>query len=172
LKKQETSEAKMKKALSGPNDAATILHRAGIVLTQDEALVATPPIHGAIFWKGAAVVIAGLLLLLTLFQNLGFFLIFVGLLMLGLAYMTRRYLILAATNKRVFVRSGILYADMIELRYSQIESVEVGITPIGQAFGYGNVIVTGTGQRRIIVPFITDALRFRSMVNDILVKKE
>jgi hypothetical protein len=89
----------------------------------------------------------------------------------SLAYLTRRYLLLAATTKRIFIRSGILYADVIELRYTQIESVELGITPIGQIFNYGNIIVTGTGQRRVIVPFIANPLVFRTRVNDILVNK-
>ena len=53
----------------------------------------------------------------------------------------------------------------------QIESIELGINPIGQIFGYGSVIVTGTGQRRVIVPFIDNAIAFRKTVNDILVNK-
>jgi len=112
-----------------------------------------------------------MLLLPTLAMKLGVFLMFVGAVMLGLAHLTRSFLVLAATDKRIFVRSGILYADMIEMRYTQIESIELGITPIGQIFGYGNVIVTGTGQRRVIVPFITDAVTFRRKVNEILVNR-
>jgi hypothetical protein len=60
---------------------------------------------------------------------------------------------------------------MIELRYSQVESIEVGMTPIGQIFNYGNVIVTGTGQRRIIVPFVANAVSLRKKINDVLVNK-
>lgn len=161
----------MKQAISGPSDQERLANLAGITMTDDENLLALAIIHGAIYWKGVAVIIIGMLLLLTFAFSLGVFLIFVGAVMLGIAHLTRRYLLLAASDKRIFIRSGILYADMIEMRYAQIESIELGINPIGQIFGYGSVIVTGTGQRRVIVPFISNAIAFRKAVNDILVDK-
>lgn len=161
----------MKQAISHPDDMQTVLKLTGITLTDDETLVLVSRIHGAIYWKGVAIIIVGLLMLPFFLQNLGFMLLLVGAITLGLEHLTRKYLILAATDKRIFVRSGILYADMIELRYSQVESIELGIDLIGQIVGYGSVIVTGTGQRRIIVPFVSNAVDFRRRVNDILVNK-
>lgn len=172
MKKRGRCDPKMKQALGHSSDESRVLALAGVQLQPDESMVASSIIHPAIYWKGVAVAIFGFLLLFSgTFFNLGVLFLIVGGVMLTLAYMTRRFLLLAATDKRVLVRSGIVYADMIELRYAQIESVELGITPIGQIFGYGNVIVTGTGQRRIIVPFVTDALNFRSKVNDVMVNK-
>lgn len=161
----------MKHSIGGPSDQQRMANLAGITMTEDENFMTLARIHGAIYWKGVAVIIFGMLLLLTVAMNAGFFLIFVGVLMLVLAHLTRQYLILAASDKRIFIRSGILYADMIEMRYAQVESIELGINPIGQMFGYGSVIVTGTGQRRVIVPFIDNAIAFRKTVNDILVNK-
>ena len=163
----------MRKALSGPvTDQAELLRLAGITLGDDEALIAFAHIHAAIYWKSVAVMIFAIILAIGIpALGLGLFFLFVGLIMFVMAHLTRRYLILAATDKRVFVRSGWFYADMIELRYTQVESVELGIMPIGQIFGYGSVIVTGTGNRRIIVPYVTDAVQFRSKVNEILVNK-
>lgn len=161
----------MKKAISGSSDKERLASLAGITMTEDENFLAMARIHGAIYWKGVALAIFGMLLLLTFAFSLGVFLIFVGVVMLVIAHLTRRFLLLAASDKRIFIRSGILYADMIEMRYAQIESIELGINPIGQIFGYGSVIITGTGQRRVIVPFITNAIAFRKIVNDILVNK-
>ncbi|HEU4837788.1 MAG TPA: PH domain-containing protein [Micavibrio sp.] len=161
----------MKQSIGGPSDQERLANLAGITMTVDENFLRLARIHGAIYWKGVAVAIIGMLLLPTFAAALGGFLIFVGVLMLVIAHMTRQLLLLAATDKRIIIRSGILYADMIELRYSQIESIELGINPIGQIFGYGSVIVTGTGQRRVIVPFIDDAISFRKTVNDVLVDK-
>ena len=161
----------MKQALSGPSDQEKLANLAGISMTEDESLLTLARIHGAIYWTGVAIIIFGMLLLLTFAASLGLFLIFVGIVMLILAHLTRRYLLLAASDKRIFIRSGILYADMIEMRYGQIESIELGINPIGQIFGYGSVIITGTGQRRVIVPFISNAIAFRKIVNYILVDK-
>lgn len=162
----------MKQALSKPNDTETLFKRTGITLMEDERLVSVCSIHEAIYWKGVALLLVGIIMLPSFMQNLGILLMIVGGIMLGIAWLTRRFLILAATDKRIFMRSGIVYSDMVELRYSQVESVEVGMTPIGQIFNYANVIVTGTGQRRIIVPFIRDALTFRTRVNEVLVSKE
>lgn len=159
----------MKRAIG--SDAGNMLELAGVTLAEGERLVTTATIHEAIYWKGVVVAVFGILLIPSFAMQLGFFFIFVGLVMIGLAHLTRSYLVLAATDKRIFIRSGILYADMIELRYAQIESIELGITPIGQMFGYGSVIVTGTGQRRIIVPFVSGAIAFRQKINDILVNK-
>lgn len=162
----------MRQAIGSSTTKQDLLQLAGIKLQDDERMLAVCTIHKAIYWKAVAVALFAVLLLLTFtFFNLGILFLFVAAVMAALAYLTRRYLLLAATDKRLFIRSGILYADMIEMRYTQIESVELGITPIGQIFGYGNVIVTGTGQRRVIVPFIANAFDFRSKVNDILVNK-
>lgn len=163
----------MKTALSGPvTTQAELLRLAGITLGDDEAMIAFGHIHGAIYWKSVAALIFAIILAVGIpAPELGLFFALVGLIMFVMAHLTRRYLILAATDKRIFVRSGWFYADMVELRYAQVESIELGILPLGQILGYGSVIVTGTGQRRIIVPYITDAVQFRSKVNDILVNK-
>lgn len=161
----------MKQALSGTPAHDHLLKLAGITLTEDEKMVSSVTIHDAIYWKGVAVFIIGMFMLPGFTTTLGLFLIFVAMVMIGLAYLTQHYLVLAATNKRVFVRSGIFYADMIEMRYAQVESIELGISPIGQIFGYGSVIVTGTGQRRVIIPYVKRAIEFRVAVNDILVNK-
>ena len=163
----------MKKALSGPvRTQEELLRLAGITLGDGEALIAFAHIHAAVYWKAVAVWILAILLAVGFTAGtLGLFLAVVGAIMFVMAHLTRRFLILAATDKRVFVRSGWFYADMVELRYAQIESIELGIMPTGQIFNYGSVIVTGTGQRRIIVPFVADAVQFRSKVNDILVNK-
>lgn len=162
----------MRNALSGPvTNQADILRLAGITLGDDEALISFAHIHAAIYWKSVAVLMFAIFVMQAFAIELGLFFALVGGIMLVMAHLTRRYLILAATDKRIFVRSGWFYADMIELRYTQVESVELGIMPIGQIFGYGSVIVTGTGNRRIIVPYVTDAVQFRSKVNEILVNK-
>ncbi len=161
----------MKQAIGTDGDKTHALLLAGITLTEDEKLIETAVIHDGIYWKGVAVVVSGMLLLPSFAARLGIFLMFVGAILIGLAWLTQKYLILAASDKRIFIRSGVVYADMIEMRYAQVESIELGITPIGQIFGYGSVIVTGTGQRRIIVPFVTDAVLFRKRINDILVAR-
>lgn len=163
----------MKRALSGPvRTQEDLLRLAGITLGDDETLVSFAHIHAAIYWKSVAVLIFAILVAVGIpALGLGLFFLVVGLIMFSMAHLARRYLILAATDKRIFIRSGWFYADMIELRYAQVESIEVGIMPTGQIFSYGSVILTGTGQRRVIVPFVADAVQFRAKVNEILINK-
>ena len=143
----------------------------GMTLRDDEEVLFIGIVHPAIMWKAVAVLMLAVLMLLVA-VNLALFLGFVGVVMLIMATVTRRYLLLAATNYRILLRGGIVYADVIEMHYRQLESVETGATLIGQIFGYVNVIVSGTGNRRIMVPFMANGMAFKQIVNDILINQE
>ena len=161
----------MERALSSRNDKSRLQRLAGVTLRDGEEILAVCRIHGAIFWKSVAVLLVAIFFLIVAF-NLGVFLLIVAAIMFGIEFLTRHFLILAATNRRVLVRSGILYQDVIDLRYHQIETVELGAGPFAQMFGFANVIITGTGQRRMIVPYIADPMEFRDKVNGILLAEE
>ena len=91
----------MKQSIGGPSDQQRLANLAGITMTEDENFLRLARIHGAIYWKGVAVIVIGMLMLPTLATNAGFFLMFVGVLMLVVAHLTRQLLLLAATDKRV-----------------------------------------------------------------------
>ncbi len=153
------------------SDITRLKQLTAVELRDDEELLFVGVIHPAVMWKAIAVLIlAALCLLVTV--NLALFFAFVGVVMLIMASMTRQYLLLAATNHRILLRGGIVYADVIELHYRQLESVEVGATLIGQIFGYVNIIVTGSGNRRIMVPFVANGIAFKQIVNDLLIQQE
>lgn len=143
----------------------------GVRLQDDEEIMFIGVIHPAIMWKGIAVLFLAVIFLFVA-VNLALFFAFVGVVMLVMASLTQRYLLLAATNYRILMRGGIVYADVIEMHYPQLESVEIGATLIGQIFGYVNVIVTGAGNRRIMVPFIANGVTFKQIVNDRLIQQE
>ena len=67
------------------------------------------------------------------------------------------------TSNRVIFKSGIIGRDTEEMRLSKIETVEIKQGIIGRIFGFGNVIITGTG---------TSSVVFRYVSNPINVKKE
>ena len=136
-----------------------------------EQVVSMAVISGGIYWKGIALFIVSVLVMLKAF-SLGAFLMFVSLLMLSIAYLTKYYLLLGATNKRVIIRSGIVNLDVIQLRYSKVESVEQSWTIIGQILHYASVVITGTGRRVVVIPFVANAAEFRSAINAILMRRE
>lgn len=141
------------------------------MLLPNERLVRVASISPGIYWKGIALFVISLIVMVLAFP-LGVFLCLVSLMMLGLAFLARAYLLLAATDKRVIVRHGILFLDIIQLRYSKIESVELAWTLIGELLGYASVVITGTGNRVTVIPFVSDAVEFRRAMNEILLARE
>jgi len=141
------------------------------MLTPDEKIIHHVTISPGIYWKGFAVLTIAILLML-LSPVLGLYLAVVSGIMLLIAHLTKHFLLLAATNKRIIMRAGILNLDVIQLRYSKIESVELAWTLIGQFIGYASVVITGTGSRIIIIPFVKDAIAFRNATNEQLIARE
>ncbi len=141
------------------------------MLTPGEKIVALASISSGIYWKGIALLIVSFIIIFMAFA-LGAFLMFVSLLMLSISYLTKYYLLLGATNKRVIIRSGIVNFDIIQMRYSKVESVELTWTLMGQIFRYASVVITGTGRRVMIIPFVGNAAEFRGALNEILMRKE
>jgi len=71
---------------------------------------------------------------------------------------------LAVTDQRVIFKQGILARHTIEMNRSKVESVDVDQSVFGRIFGYGTVLVRGTGGS--LEPFrgIADPLTFRSYI--------
>ena len=71
---------------------------------------------------------------------------------------------LAVTDHRVIYKSGLLSRHTIEMNRDKVESVDVDQSFLGRIFGYGTVIVRGTGG--ILEPMrnIGDPLTFRTYI--------
>lgn len=150
---------------------ATGLDALESILMPDEKVLRIATISPGIFWKGIVVFVLSVIVMLKAF-SLGAFLMLVSVIMLGIAYMTKYFLLLAATDKRVIIRHGIINLDTIQFRYTKLESVELSRTIIGQILGYASVVITGTGSRVTVVPFIADASKFRGELNKILFEQD
>jgi len=92
--------------------------------------------------------------------------------MFGMAYLRKHYMLLAATNKRVIVRVGIINLEIIQMRYSQIESSEVASTLAGRFLGFSSIYISGNGGHTIGIPFITNALEIRNTISKILIHRD
>lgn len=141
------------------------------MLMEDEKMLRVAAISPGIYWKGLTILVIAILLFLK-WPPLGILLLVVSGLMLLIAYLTKHFLLLAATDKRVFIRSGIINLDVIQMRYSKIESVELAWTLMGQFLGYASVVITGTGNRVTIIPFVADGIQFREVMTKILLEKD
>jgi uncharacterized membrane protein YdbT with pleckstrin-like domain len=136
-----------------------------VSLLPDEKLIKNAVFHWGIYWKGCVVGVFGLLLTLKVF-NLGVFILFVASLMLGLAYMTKHFMLLVLTNKRLLIRSGLIRMDTVQLSLERVESVELERTIPGMLLGYASVVITGTGSRVMAVPFVDLPHVFRRLTEE------
>src|SRR5260370_9624247 len=71
---------------------------------------------------------------------------------------------MAVTNKRVIVKSGLVDRRTTEILLSRIESVVVDGPSLGSIFGYGTVIVRGTGGTPEVVEQIQHPCKLREQV--------
>jgi uncharacterized membrane protein YdbT with pleckstrin-like domain len=80
------------------------------------------------------------------------------------AFIRRATTELAVTDHRVIYKSGLLSRHTIEMNRDKVESVDVDQTLLGRIFGYGTVIVRGTGGSLEPIRNIGDPLSFRTHI--------
>jgi uncharacterized membrane protein YdbT with pleckstrin-like domain len=80
------------------------------------------------------------------------------------AFIRRASTELAVTDQRVIYKTGLLARHTLEMNRGKVESVAVDQTLLGRLFGYGTVIVRGTGSTLEPIRNISDPLTFRSYI--------
>jgi uncharacterized membrane protein YdbT with pleckstrin-like domain len=71
---------------------------------------------------------------------------------------------LAVTNRRVIAKFGFIRRSTVEMNLTKVESVRVEQSIMGRLFGFGSIIVTGTGSTLDPIPFIADPIAFRQAI--------
>ncbi|MBL8546630.1 MAG: PH domain-containing protein [Hyphomonadaceae bacterium] len=105
-----------------------------------------------VFWFGAwaALILLGLIL--------------VGVFIFITAYVKMKSTDFAVTNRRVILKRGWLNRHTQELAVESVEGVTLDQSFIARIFGYGRVIVTGTGEARIVFPPMANPVAFRRSI--------
>jgi uncharacterized membrane protein YdbT with pleckstrin-like domain len=70
----------------------------------------------------------------------------------------------AVTNKRVIMKVGVMQRRTLELMLTKVEAISVTQSLLGQMFGCGTILVTGTGGTREPFDNISSPLQFRRAV--------
>jgi uncharacterized membrane protein YdbT with pleckstrin-like domain len=144
------------------------------VLQPGESVVHLSRIHPIIFltailWFVAALVLFIAALSLTGDYRIGgealaVFAVIFGL-AAGLPALIRRATTeLAVTDRRVIYKSGVFARHTLEMNCSKVESVDVDQSILGRIFGFGTIIVRGTGGSLEPIRMISDPLTFRSHI--------
>ena len=134
------------------------------LLVAGEQVVVKADIHLGIYWQSIAVFLIAILIGLVVWQ-LGVLLAITALAMFGYSTIKKEILFLVVTNKRVLARYGILQVDVVDIRFSKIESIELKRMPTGYIMGYSDVVIMGTGQRYITIPYVGNGQEIRQTYN-------
>ncbi len=167
----DTQQKKRQSQTSRQNEAPQDAELRNI-LVKGEEVILRARFHGAIYWKSVAVLILSVFFALLFIREIGVILGIFGALMLCASILTKHYLMLVITNKRVLARYGILQMDVVDIRLSKVESIDLERMLPGHVFGYSNVVVMGTGQRMLRVPYIANADAFRRFYNEMVLIEE
>ena len=61
---------------------------------------------------------------------------------------------LAITNKRVIAKWGIIRRNVVDVSNTKVEGITYHQGIIGRIFGFGSILVRGTGVGQVPIPFI------------------
>ncbi|MGB2589534.1 MAG: PH domain-containing protein [Candidatus Acidiferrum sp.] len=89
-----------------------------------------------------------------------------GLILFGIGQIKREATVMALTNKRIIVKTGLATRRTVELLLTKIESVVVEEPAMGRVLGYGTVIIRGTGGTPETFDNIAHPLEFRAQVQN------
>ena len=74
----------------------------------------------------------------------------------------------AITNKRIIIKIGLFSRRTLELNLTKVESVLVNQTFVGRIFGFGSIIIIGTGGTRETFIDIKNPTQFKNKFQEIL----
>lgn len=76
------------------------------------------------------------------------------------------------STKRVLMKTGFISRHSLETLLSKVESISVYQGVLGRLFGYGSIIISGTGGSKEFFFGIRDPMEFRRVVQEQIVKSE
>jgi uncharacterized membrane protein YdbT with pleckstrin-like domain len=151
-------------------------------LMPGERVVYAARMHWFIFVPGAVLFLIGFFLLSTAGANRNTYpqpdpaaalatLIFISAAVsLIHAYIVRLSTELAVTTKRVIAKVGLISRRTVELNHAKVESFLVNQGVLGRIFGFGTIVIQGTGGGTTPIRKIDDPLEFRRQAMQIVDK--
>jgi hypothetical protein len=101
---------------------------------------------------------------LHILEGAGVVLLFAGIASVLMGIARRNATEMAVTNRRVVIKVGLMARRTVEMMLNKVESIEVKETAFGRMFGYGTIVVIGTGGTPEPFARIAHPLLFRTTV--------
>lgn len=134
-------------------------------LMEGEHVIARAELHWAMFIVPGIFAFLGLLMLLTTGESM---LLVLSGLWLGWRYIVMRTTELAITNHRILAKFGVIRRLAVDVMNSKVEGVTYNQGIIARIFGFGTVVVRGTGVGIVPVPYIEHPEAFKREVSRVL----
>jgi len=134
-------------------------------LMTGEQVLYKAKLHWVIFISPALLLILGLILFAAN-GTLGGIVTGLGVIGLIIAYLNVSTSEFAVTNKRVIIKVGIIKRNSLDTVLKKVESITVNQPIIGRMFGYGSIVVSGSGGTPQPFHKIANPLEFRKQVNE------
>ena len=142
-------------------------------LMQDEQIRYSTKLHWIIFIFPILLIFIGICIALVFSLDSAALIVgtlfFLAAILLGIPrFITYKTSEFAVTNKRVLIKIGFIKRHSLELLLQKVEGIGVDQDFFGRIFGYGTIIVTGTGGTKEHFKTIENPLEFRKQVQQSL----
>ncbi len=77
------------------------------------------------------------------------------------AFVIKKTTELVVTSKRIIAKTGFIRRNTVELNHNKVESFNIDQSILGRIFGFGTLIINGTGGGKTPIPNIDAPLIFR-----------
>ena len=142
------------------------------VLKPDEQVLAIGRMHWIVYLRGLILAIVGLILILApvgpglslATSIVGAIILLFGLWSLAGAWIEQATTEIAVTTRRVIQKRGLIRRQTGEMNMEKVESVIVDQSILGRIFGYGSIVVRGTGSGIEGLHHIADPIALRSSI--------
>ncbi len=135
-------------------------------LMSGEQAVYRTSLHWLMYFWPIVLAVVGLVMLLLGTPTLGLIVLALAAVLGLTVFITVHNAEFAVTNKRVIMKTGWLNRRSLELLLSKIESIAVDQGFAGKLWGYGTIILSGTGGSHEPFQNIADPFEFRKQVQE------
>ncbi len=82
-----------------------------------------------------------------------------------LVWIVVRSSVFVVTNRRVYIKTGVFSQAVKDIRLAKADSISVETTLAGRIFGYGNLVVSSTGDSKNVYHDVSCPQKFRNAIN-------
>jgi len=115
----------------------------------------------AVFWTVCTIMIT---LQPSFFSSLSWLSCILAIFYWGFSVIRYQFSKYMLTNSRVLIKTGFIRRYSLEIFLNKIEGIQVSQNLLGRLFGYGMIVVTGTGGTRSAFTAVNNPFCFRNKV--------